>query len=93
MYDEEFMQREELLQPAPEKVPVPVPAVSAGEDAERPLSRADRRVRAAFFLLCCFLLGAAGAGVAWQLGPGDTAAGQTAAITQPILHGKRRRFQ
>lgn len=47
MYDEEFMQREELLQPAPEKVPVPVPAVSAGEDAERPLSRADRRVRAA----------------------------------------------
>ena len=87
MYDEEFMQREELLQPAPEKVPVPVPAVSAGEDAERPLSRADRRVRAAFFLLCCFLLGAAGAGVAWQLGPGDTAAGQTAAITQPILHG------
>ena len=87
MYDEEFMQREELLQPAPEKVPVPVPAVSAGEDAERPLSRADRRARAAFFLLCCFLLGAAGAGVAWQLGPGDTAAGQTAAITQPILHG------
>lgn len=87
MYDEEFMQREELLQPAPEKVPLPVPAVSAGEDAERPLSRADRRVRAAFFLLCCFLLGAAGAGVAWQLGPGDTAAGQTAAITQPILHG------
>ena len=46
MYDEEFMQREELLQPAPEKVPVPVPAVSAGEDAERPLSRADRRARA-----------------------------------------------
>ena len=87
MYDEEFMQRGELLQPAPEKVPVPVPAVSAGEDAERPLSRADRLVRAAFFLLCCFLLGAAGAGIAWQLGPGDTAAGQTAAITQPILHG------
>ena len=57
------MQREELLQPAPEKVPLPVPAVSAGEDAERPLSRADRRVRAAFFLLCCFLLGAAGAAV------------------------------
>ena len=87
MYDEEFMQREELLQPAPEKVPVPVPAVSAGEDAERRLSRAERRVRAAFLLLCCFLLGAAGAGVAWHLGPGDTAAGQTAAITQPILHG------
>ena len=86
MYDEEFMQREELLQPAPEKVPVlsrPCPP----ERMPNVPCPGGRRVRAAFFLLCCFLLGAAGAGVAWQLGPGDTAAGQTAAIAQPILHG------
>lgn len=43
---------------------LPSPAASAVETMEKPLNKTEHRVRVAFFLLCCFLLGAAGAGIA-----------------------------
>ena len=89
MYYDDLRRSEMLRQSAPaEELPALLPATPAAEAGERPLTKTDRRVRTAFFLLCCFLLGAAGAGIAWQLGPdtGGAAAGQTTVITQPILH-------
>lgn len=67
---------------------LPSPTASIVETAEKPLTKTEHRVRVAFFLLCCFLLGAAGAGIAWQLGPdtGGVVSGQTAVISQPVLH-------